>query len=152
VHNRHECVAVVGRFLPAVSTALDPWMAGRAVGGSRMPSACRRSLMPEILRRCKRLRPRLELKVSLPHALAQDVNIRWRGIGMCRLQMCCCHNSLSWSSKRSCSFFPFSKQETFSDSVFIHEFNAGSLQSGLDRIYGLLGNQSSLFFKIDDCR
>src|SRR5262245_47840094 len=23
-HNRHECVAVVGRFLPAVSTALDP--------------------------------------------------------------------------------------------------------------------------------
>jgi len=71
---------------------------------------------------------------------------------MCRLQMCCCHNSLSWLQKRSCSFFPFSEQETFPDSVFIHEFNAGSLQSGLDRIYGLLGNQSSLFFKIDDCR
>ena len=29
---------------------------------------------------------------------------------------------------------PFSKQETFPDSVFIHEFNAGSLQSGLDRL------------------
>jgi hypothetical protein len=42
-------------------------------------------------------RHRLELKVSLPHALSQDVNIRCRrGIGMCRLQMCCCHNSLSW--------------------------------------------------------
>ena len=54
--------------------------------------------------------------------------------------------------ERSCSFFPFSKQETFPDSVFIHEFNAGSPQSGLDRIYGLLGNQSSLFFKIDHCR
>src|SRR5262249_23588357 len=52
-----------------------------------------------------------------------------------RLQMCCCHNSLSWLQKRSCSFFPLSKQETFPDSVFIHEFNAGSLQSGLDRIY-----------------
>jgi hypothetical protein len=95
-----------GRFTPPCrrlatakpcSTALDPWMAERAVGGSQMPSACRRSLMPEILRRCKRLRHRLELKVSLPHALAQDVNIRCsRGIGMCRLQMRCRHNSLSW--------------------------------------------------------
>jgi hypothetical protein len=54
--------------------------------------------------------------------------------------------------KWSYPFLPFSKQETFPDSVFIHEFNAGSLQSGLDRLYGLLGNQSSLFFKIDDCR
>jgi hypothetical protein len=45
---------------------------------------------------------------------------------------------------------PFSKQETFPDSVFIPEFNAGSLQSGLDRLYCFLGNQSSVFFKIDD--
>src|SRR6516225_9145321 len=66
---------------------------------------------------------------------------------MCSLQMCYCHNSLSWLQKRSCPFLPFSKQETFPDSVFIHEFNAGSLQSGVDRLYGLLGNQSSLFSK-----
>jgi hypothetical protein len=59
---------------------------------------------------------------------------------------------LRWLQKRSYPFLPFSKQETFPDSVFIHEFNAGSLQSGLDRLYGFLGNQSSLFFKIDDCR
>jgi hypothetical protein len=71
---------------------------------------------------------------------------------MCSLQMCYCHNSLRWLQKRSCPFLPFSKQETFPDSVFMHEFNAGSLQSGLDRLYGLLGNQSSLFFKIDDRR
>jgi hypothetical protein len=54
--------------------------------------------------------------------------------------------------KQSCPFLPFSKQEAFPDSVSVHEFNAGSLQSGLDRLYGLLGNQSSLFFKIDDRR
>jgi hypothetical protein len=54
-----------------------------------------------------------------------------------------------WLQKQSSPFSPFSKQEAFTDSVFIHEFNAGSLQSGLDRLYGLLGNQPSLFFKID---
>jgi len=70
---------------------------------------------------------------------------------MCRLQLCC-HNLLRWLQKRSRPFLPFSKQETFPDSVFIDEFNAGSLQSRLDRLYGLLGNQSSLFFKIDDRR
>ena len=47
---------------------------------------------------------------------------------------------------------PFSKQETFPHSVFSHEFNAGSLQSGLDRLYGLCSERSSLFFKIDDRR
>jgi hypothetical protein len=52
----------------------------------------------------------------------------------------------------SCPFLRFSKQETFPGSVSIHEFNAGSLQGGLDPFYGLVGNQSSFFFKIDDCR
>jgi len=56
---------------------------------------------------------------------------------MCRLQICC-YNSLRWLQKRSCPFLPFSKQETFPHSVFIREFNAGSLQSGLDRLYSLL--------------
>ena len=59
---------------------------------------------------------------------------------------------LATDRKQSCPFLAFSKQETFPDFVFIYEFNAGSLQSGLDRPYGLLGNQSSLFFKIDDWR
>jgi SAM-dependent methyltransferase len=62
------------------------------------------------------------------------------------------HRSIKSLQKRSCPFLPFSKQETFSDSVSVHEFNAGLLQSGLDRLYGLLGNQSPLFFKIDDRR
>ena len=42
-----------------------------------------------------------------------------------------------------CPFLRFSKQETFPASVSIHDFNAGPLQSGMDRLYGLVGNQSS---------
>jgi hypothetical protein len=54
--------------------------------------------------------------------------------------------------EESCPSLPFSKQDTFPGSVSIHELNAGSLQSGPDRLYGLVGNQSSLFLKIDDRR
>lgn len=45
--------------------------------GERQAGAgCRQLVDAEILRRRKRLRQRLELKVGLPHAPAQEVNIR----------------------------------------------------------------------------
>src|SRR5262249_42922998 len=105
--------------------------------------------------RVERLRQRLEWKVgstACTRTRCQYQVYEVRGVGMCRLRMWCCHSSLRWLQRRSCSFLSFSKPETFPDSVFIHEFNAGSQQSGLDRLYGLLGHQSSLSFKIDDRR
>jgi hypothetical protein len=45
------------------------------------------------------------------------------------------------------SVFAVFEAKTFPDPVFIHEFNAGSLRSGLDRFYGLLGNLFRSFSK-----
>jgi hypothetical protein len=45
-----------------------------------------------------------------------------------------------------------SNPETFPVSVSIGELDTGSLQSRFDGFYGLIGNDSPLFFKIDDRR
>jgi hypothetical protein len=46
---------------------------------------------------------------------------------------------------------PFNS-ETFPVSVSIREFDSRSLQSRFDSLYGVVGNNSSFLFKIDDSR